>query len=147
MSTTAAQPLAARASEIEIYLQALPKRALAELAALAREADAATPQERRFVYVLHGQAMVASGRNYDALGLAERMEAEAAARADDLWLATARLVRGSVESQSGDYGKANALAKEARALAEGANDPNLGYWAAMMIGIVEPVGRLKVVVL
>ena len=133
--TAAADTITARAREIEIYLQAHPKRAVPELAALAREADAAAPQERRLVYGLRGQAMVASGRNDDAVALAERMEAEAAARADDLWLATARLVRGSVESQSGDYGKANALAKEARALSDRANDPNVGYWAAMMIGI------------
>jgi tetratricopeptide (TPR) repeat protein len=31
--------------------------------------------------------------------------------------------------------KANALAKEARALAQGAVDPNVGYWSEMMIGI------------
>jgi diguanylate cyclase (GGDEF)-like protein len=134
-SIAAAEPLDARASEIEVYLQAYPKRALAELAALAREADAASPRERRFVYALHGQAMVASGRSFEAIALVERMEAEAASRGDDLWLATARLVRGCVESQSGDYGKANALAKEARAFADGANDPNIGYWAALMIGI------------
>jgi diguanylate cyclase (GGDEF)-like protein len=131
----AAESLDARASEIEIYLQGHPKRALVELAALAREADAASPQQRRFVYGLRGQALVASGRSSEAITLAERMEAEAATRTDALWLATARLVRGSAESQSGDYAKANALAKEARALADGTIDPNLGYWAAMMIGI------------
>ena len=134
-SIAAAEPLAARASEIETYLQAHPKRAVAELAALVHEADTASPEERRFVYGLRGQAMVASGGSYHAIALAESMEAEAVAHADALWLATARLVRGSVESQSGDYRKANALAKEARALADGANDPNVGYWAAMMIGI------------
>ena len=134
-SIAAAQSLDARASEVEIHLQAHPKRALAELTALVREADAASPSERRFVYGLYGQAMVALGRSSDAIALAERMEAEAATRADDLWLATARLVRGTVESQSGDYAKANALAKEARTLADGANDPNVAYWAALMIGI------------
>src|SRR5262245_45495488 len=131
----AAETLDARATEVEAYLQAYPKRAVAELAALAREADVASPRERRFVYGLQGQALVAAGRNRDAVGLAERMETESAGRADPLWLATAKLVRGSVESQSGDHGKANALAKEARALANGATDPNIGYWSAMMIGI------------
>ncbi|HET7032755.1 MAG TPA: hypothetical protein VFJ48_06490, partial [Casimicrobiaceae bacterium] len=131
----ASEPVEARGSEIEIYLQAYPKRALAELSALAREADAASPQERRFVYGLQGQALVASGRSRDAIALAERMEAEVPGRADSLWLATAKLVRGTVESQSGDYGKANALAKQARELANGAIDSNVGYWAAMMIGI------------
>ncbi len=130
-----AQSVGARASDIEIYLYAHPKRALTELAALIRDADSATPSERRFVYGLYGQALVASGRKADAIDLAQRMEHEARARSDDLWLATARLVRGSVESLSGDYGKANALAKEARALAQGAVDPNVGYWSAMMIGI------------
>ena len=134
-SIAAAEPLDARASEIETHLQAYPKRALVELAALVDEADAASPKERRFVYGLRGQAMVASGRSYDAIALADRMEAEAAAHSDDLWLATARLVRGSVESLSGDYRKGNALAKEASALANKENDPNVGYWAAMMIGI------------
>ncbi|HET7095980.1 MAG TPA: diguanylate cyclase [Casimicrobiaceae bacterium] len=95
----------------------------------------ASPRERRFVYGLEGQALVAAGRNRDAVALAERMESEGASRVDPLWLATAKLVRGSVESQSGDYGTANALAKEARALANGAIDPNIGYWSAMMIGI------------
>jgi diguanylate cyclase (GGDEF)-like protein len=79
--------------------------------------------------------MVASGRNEDAVALAHRMEQEAHSRDDDLWLAAARLVRGSVESLSGDYGKANALAKEARGIVSDARDPNLGYWSAMMIGI------------
>ncbi len=131
----AAQSIGARASGIEIYLYAHPKRAQTELAALAQEADSATPAERRFVYGLYGQAMVASGRKADASELAQRMEREAGSRADNLWLATARLVRGSVESLSGDYGKANALAKEASSLANGAVDPNVAYWSAMMIGI------------
>lgn len=130
-----AQAVGIRASEIEISLHAYPKRSMSELAVLAALADAASPMERRFVYALYGEAMVASGKNADAVALSERMEREAGARADDLWRATARLVRGSVETRSGDYGKANALAKEARALVNGASDPNLGYWSAMMIGI------------
>ncbi len=134
-ASAAAQVVGRRASDLEIAVHAYPKRSLSELAALAAQADAASPLERRFVYALYGQAMVASGKNADAVALSERMEREAGARADKLWLATARLVRGGVESRSGDYGKANALAKEARALANGASDPNLGYWSAMMIGI------------
>ena len=58
----AAQSLAVRASEIEIYLYAHPKRALTELAALAQEAESAQRTERRFVDGLYGQALVASGR-------------------------------------------------------------------------------------
>ena len=131
----AAQSLAARASEIEIYLYGHPKPAPTELAALAQEAESAQRTERRFVDGLDGQAMVASGRKADAIALAQRIEREAAVRADDLALATARLVRGTVETSSGDYGHAKALAKEARALANGAADPNLDYWSAMMIGI------------
>ena len=41
------------------------------------------------------QALVAAGRNRDAVALAERMEADGAGRVDPLWLATAKLVRGT----------------------------------------------------
>ena len=65
----------------------------------------------------------------------ERMEREARAASTTCGSPPRDSSLGSVESLSGDYGKANALAKEARALADGASDPNLGYWSAMMIGI------------
>ena len=109
-SLAAAQAVGVRAAEIEVSLNAFPKRSLTELAALARDADSATASERRFVYLLYGQAMVASGMNADAVAFAERMERDARSRADELWLATAQLVHGRVESQSGDQRKANAFA-------------------------------------
>jgi len=134
-SVATAQDLGTRAREIEAYLNAYPKRAVTELASLAGEADAAAPAERRLVYALYGQAMVAAGRSADALALAEGLEREADSRHDDHARATAKLLRGSVESLSGDQTKANVLAKEARALVDGTQDPYLSYWAAMMIGI------------
>ena len=130
----AAQGSGSRAREIEAYLNGDPKRAVTELTALTSKADTESPSERRYVYALLGQAMVAAGQNTDALALAERLESEARGHSDDLALATAHLVRGSVESLSGDYARANTLAKSARKLAAGA-DPYLGHWSAMLIGV------------
>jgi diguanylate cyclase (GGDEF)-like protein len=128
---SAAQELGARALEIEVYLNGFPTRAVADLTELAARADTASPAERRFVDSLLGQSFVAAGQNANALALAQRLEA---GRPDNLVLATARLVRSNVESQSGDYAKANALAKQAQVL--GANaDPYLAYWSAITIGI------------
>ena len=124
-----------RAKEIETYLAGYPKRALAELTELVARADMESAAERRYLHALYGQSLVAAGRSVEALGLAQRMEREADARDDSLSRATALLVRGGVESQSGDYAKANALAKEARALVGTAAEPYLAYWAAMTIGI------------
>jgi diguanylate cyclase (GGDEF)-like protein len=124
-----------RAKEIETYLAGYPKRALAELTELVARADMESAAERRYLHALYGQSLVAAGRSVEALGLAERIEREADARDDSLDRATALLVRGGVESQSGDYAKANALAKEARALVGTAAEPHLAYWAAMTIGI------------
>jgi diguanylate cyclase (GGDEF)-like protein len=134
-ATALAQEFGARALAIETYVNAYPLRAVAELKAMAARADSAAVGDRRLVYALLGQALVASGKNADALALARRLEQDARSDPDDLWLATARLVQGSVESLSGDYGKANALAKEARSLLKDAKDPYLAYWTAMMIGI------------
>ena len=75
--------------------------------------------ERRYVYALYGQAMVAAGKNAEALALADRLEREAADPPDDLLRATARLVRATAEWLAGDAAKANALAKEAQALVKG----------------------------
>ena len=141
------------AKEIETYIGAYPKRAVAELAEMIARANTESAAERRYLHALYGQSLVAAGRNAEALGLAERLERDADARHDNLIRATALLVRGGVESKSGDYAKANALAKEARALVSGAADPYpgsanesrarvigaadpfLAYWSAMTIGI------------
>jgi diguanylate cyclase (GGDEF)-like protein len=122
------------AKEIETYLSGYPKRALAELAELVTRGDTTSAAERRYLHALYGQSLVAAGRNAEALGLAERLEHDADVRHDNLNRATGRLVRGSVEALSGDYARANTLAKEARSLTNGA-DPYLTYWSAMMIGI------------
>jgi diguanylate cyclase (GGDEF)-like protein len=130
----AAEPILAQAREIEAQLFGFPRRAATELAPLvARAADAPGP-ERRYVYALYGQALVATGRSAEALALAERIEREAASAPDDLLRASARLVRGTAEWLAGDAAKANAFAKEARALLNGASDPYLAYLAAMTIG-------------
>jgi len=136
----AAPPVAAqeplpRPREIETYLYAYPKRALAELAALAARSDDIPVPERRYVYALYGQAMVAAGRTPEAVDLAEHLEREAGARRDNLTLATARLVRASAETLSGDSAKANALGKEARVLMQDTTDPYLVYWSAITIGV------------
>jgi len=128
--TTLAQP-----PEIEAQLSGFPKRALEDLAELAARIGTASAMERRYVYALYGQAMVATGRNAEALALVDRLEREAGDPPDDLLFATARLLRGAVEWRTGDAGKANAFAKEARARVKGTADPYLTYWAAMTIGV------------
>ena len=102
--------------EIEAQLYGYPKRAQTELAALVARADDAPGPERRHVYALYGQALVAAGRTADAWPLADRLEREAADPPDDLLRATALLVRATAEWLAGDAAKANAYAKEARAL-------------------------------
>jgi len=131
----AAQEPPPQPREIETYLYAYPDRALAELAVLAARLDATPSSERRYVYALYGQAMMAAGRAPAALDLAEHMEREARARRDNLTLATARLLSANVESLAGDFAKANALAKEGRALMQDTPDPYLAYWAAITIGV------------
>jgi diguanylate cyclase (GGDEF)-like protein len=134
-SVVAAQDLASRAREIETYLDAYPKRAVTDLTTLVAQADSAPPAERRFIFALYGQSLVAAGRNADALRLAGRLERESGAVRDNLSRATALLVRGNIESLSGDSAKANSLAKEAGSLVDGTPDPYLTYWSAMTIGV------------
>jgi len=131
----AAEPILAKAREIEAQLYGFPKRAETELAALVARAGDASGPESRYVYALYGQALVASGRTAEALALAERLEREAVDPPDDLLRASARLVRGTAEWLAGDAAKANAYAKEARTLLKGESDPYLAYLAAMTIGM------------
>jgi len=124
-----------QAREIERYLSGYPKRAQEELAPLLARADASSPTERRYVYALYGQAIVASGKHAEALALADRLEREARNSPDNPILATARLIRASAEWMAGDAAKANAFAKGAQVLLQGTPDVYLTYWAAMSIGI------------
>jgi tetratricopeptide (TPR) repeat protein len=148
----AAETVLAQAREIEAQLYGHPKRAQADLAALVERADGASGMERRYVWALYGQALVAAGRTAEALALADRLEREASNPQDDLLRATALLVRGTVEWRAGDAAKANTLAKGARALLRGAADPYPEYLAAMTIGVtarirgqlVEGMGSLLV---
>jgi ATP/maltotriose-dependent transcriptional regulator MalT len=131
----AAEPILAKARAIEAQLYGFPKRAEIELAALVARAGDASGPERRYVYALYGQALVAAGRTAEALALAERLEREAVDPPDDLLRASARLVRGTAEWLAGDAAKGNAYAKEARSLLKGESDPYLAYLAAMTIGM------------
>ena len=124
-----------QAREIERYLFGYPKRAQEELAALLARADASPGMERRYVYALYGQAIVASGKHAEALALAERLEREAHDPSDHPTLAAARLIRASAEWMAGDAAKANAFAKEAQVLLQGTPDVYLTYWATMSIGV------------
>ncbi len=129
------ESISRQARKIETRLYGYPKEAQADLAALVAGIDSATATERRYIYALYGQAMVASGRTAEALALADRLEREAADPRDTLLRATAMLVRGTAEWLAGDAAKANAHAKEARATMQDPADPYLSYWAAMTIGI------------
>ncbi len=134
-AAVAAEPAVPPPQEIETYLYAYPKRALTELATLVARPGNSLTSERRLVYALYGQTMVAAGRSTEAVELAEHLERQASARRDPLILATARLIRANAESRAGDAAKANALAKEGRALLKDARDPYLAYWAAITIGV------------
>ena len=124
-----------QARDIERHLSGYPKRAQEELALLLARADASPPAERRYVYALYGQAIVASGKHAEALALAERLEREARNSSDNPILATARLIRAAAEWMAGDAAKANAFAKGAQELLQGTPDVYLTYWAAMSIGV------------
>ena len=134
-SAAATDSAYAQALEIEGYLHGFPKRAQDELALLLTRADAAPPNERRYIYALYGQAAAAAGRNDETRALADRLEREASTPAENPLLATAKLLRSTTEWRAGDAAKANAFAKEARTLLDGSLDPYLRYWAAMSIGI------------
>ena len=72
--------------------------------------------------------MVAAGRTAEALAHAERLEREAVNPPDDLLRASARLVRATAEWLAGDAAKANAYAKEARALLRERPTPISRIW-------------------
>ena len=123
-----------RALEIEAALYGHPQSALLDLEGLVPRADVAPKDARRFVYALYGQAMVLAGKAPAAAELADRLEAEATKAQDLPGLATARLIRSTIESSAGDAAKSAALAREARTLAKGSHDAFLQYWAALAFG-------------
>jgi diguanylate cyclase (GGDEF)-like protein len=125
----------AQARDIERHLSGYPKRAQEELAALLARADATAGTERRYVYALYAQAIVASGKHAEALALADRLEQEARDPSDKPMLAVAQLIRATAEWKAGDAAKANAFAKGAQVLLQGTPDVYLSYWAAMSIGV------------
>ena len=124
---------ARRAMDIEAYLPGHPKRALAELPTLLQRADT-SPSQRRVLLAMQAQALVLAGRIGEAQSFSDRLETEARTNGDSLGLATALLVRSAVQSSIGDAGTANALARQASALLQGADDPFLSNWALMAIG-------------
>jgi tetratricopeptide (TPR) repeat protein len=124
---------ARRATEIEAYLPAHPRRALIEIPPLLAAADTA-PATQRQLLAMQGQAFVLSGRIVDAQVLSDRLESEARVTSDPRGLATALLVRSAVQSSIGDAGTANAFAHQASALLQGTDDPFLTHWALMAIG-------------
>jgi len=131
---SAGDDLAHRALAIEPALYGYPQSSLLELEALMPRAEAASGETRRLVYGLYGQAMVLAGKASAAAQLADRMEEAAKPAQDFTGLATARLIRSTIESAHGDAAKSLALAREARVLVKGSNDVFLQYWAALAYG-------------
>jgi diguanylate cyclase (GGDEF)-like protein len=124
---------ARRATEIEAYLPAHPRRALVEIPPLLAAADTA-PSTKRQLLAMQGQAFVLSGRVPEAQAFSDRIEGEARTTSDPLGLATALLVRSAVQSSIGDAGTANAFAHQANALLQGTEEPFLTHWSLMAIG-------------
>ncbi len=124
---------ARRANEIEAYLPGHPRRALAEIVALLPRADA-TPNDRRRLLALEGQALVLAGQTAKAQAFADRLDDDARTGANPLGRATALLVRSAVQWSIGDAGMANALAGQARTLLHDTDEPFLTHWALMAIG-------------
>jgi diguanylate cyclase (GGDEF)-like protein len=133
-TASASDELHHRALVIEAALYGDPQKALVDLEALMQRADAAPSETRRFLYGMYGQAMVLTGKAPAAAELANRMEEEAKPVPDFTGLATARLIRSTIESNYGDAAKSSALAREARVLVKGTNDLFLQYWAALAYG-------------
>jgi hypothetical protein len=103
---------ARRATEIEAYLPAHPRRALIEIPPLLAAADTA-PSTQRQLLAMQGQAFVLSGRIDDAQVLSDRLESEARVTSDPRGLATALLLRSAVQSSIGDAGTATLRTRRA----------------------------------
>ncbi len=135
MPARAADDLAARIRQIEVYAAAHPQRALADLVPLAARLGDEPASEQRFVVdLLRGQTLIAAGNNAEALSLATRLETDARAGPLPLALATALLVRSGVQAAAGDSALAVSLAKQAREIVRENPSASLGYSALMAIG-------------
>ncbi len=119
------------ARQLEANLNGFPQRTVAELVTLLPRAELATPDERRYVSSIYGQALVAAGRIGDAAALAGTLSEAATRRPDSQDEAAALLIRSAIELSTGDTAKSMILAREARELA---TDPYLRYWAALTLG-------------
>ena len=126
--------LVKRAHALEAALQGFPQRTLAELVTLLPRADAAPFGERRYVYAIYGQARVLAGNTADAADLADRLADEGGKTHDPASLATALLIRSTIESSTGDAAKSMALAREAHEDAAKSSDEYPRYWAALALG-------------
>ena len=133
-TVSASDDLLRRALAIEASLYGYPQKALVDLEALLPRANAGPSETRRLVYGLYGQAMVLAGKAAASADLADQLEEDAKRVQDSLELATARLIRSTIESSEGDAAKSIGLAREARVLVKGSNDAFLKYWAALAYG-------------
>ena len=123
-----------RAHSVEATLHGFPERAVSELVTLLPQADAALPAQRRYIYALYGEARALAGNTREAAALAERWAGEAENTKDPASVALALLIRGAIESSSGDAAKSLALAREAHEVAAKSGDEYLRYWAALARG-------------
>jgi len=119
------------ARQLEANLSGFPQRTVAELVTLLPRAELATPDERRYVSSIYGQALVAAGNIADAAALAGALSEAANQRRDSQDEAAALLIRSAIESSTGDTAKSMILAREARDLA---TDVYLRYWATLTLG-------------
>ncbi len=123
-----------QAHRLEATLNGFPQRTLAELVALLPRTEAAPAAERHYVQAIYGQAHVLAGNTAEAADLADRLTDESARTNDPGSLATALLIRSSIESSTGDAARSVALAREAREAAAKSGDEYLRYWAALALG-------------
>jgi diguanylate cyclase (GGDEF)-like protein len=128
------EELVKRVQGLEAALQGFPRRTLNELVVLLPRAEAAPPAERRYVYAIHGQALVLAGNAADAGELADRLADEGTRANDPGSQAMALLIRSEIESATGDAAKSMSLSRAARELAAKAGDDYLRYWAALAFG-------------
>jgi diguanylate cyclase (GGDEF)-like protein len=127
--------LDARLLAIEVDLLGFPRRAEAELDALAGQTRAADAATRRFGFALTGQARVAAAHIDAALELADQLDKEARESRSEATAAVALLIRSDAQVWQGDVPHANLIANNARTLAQNAGDNYGRYWAAMSAGV------------
>ncbi len=127
--------LTARLHSLEAALLGHPQRTREELLALEPRAEAAPAAERRRWQVLLGQAQVLTGNTADAADLADRVADDAGRTQDPATQAVSLLIRGMIESATGDAARSASLAREAHGLAVSAGDLDLRYWAALSMGV------------